>query len=224
MPKKTVVVACSTIRPELQAVMERYGCDYPVFYMDARLHDRPDDLRKTVQQTLDTLTDVDRVLLPFGYCGGTTVGLRSGDFEMFLPKSDDCITLFLGSRENREAVPDERYTFFLTQGWLDSERNILQEYQRLCSKYNQRRADRVMKAMYQNYHTLGLVDSKLFPLKPQVEEVQKIADLLHLEHRVLPGTENLLQKLLCGPYIDGTLLRIGPYQEVTKSLFDNEIT
>lgn len=223
MPVKTAIIACSTIRPELQAMMELCGCEYPVFYMDARLHDRPDDLRQAVQAQLDQLTDVDRVLLPFGYCGGTTVGLRSGNFEMILPRSDDCITLFLGSRENRNAVPDERYTFFLTQGWLDSERNILQEYERLCGKYNRRRADRVMRAMYRNYHAIGLVDSGLFPLEPQVELSGKIADLLHLEHRVLPGTGSLLQKLLCGPYDDQSLLRIGPYEEVTKASFGSAI-
>lgn len=224
MPVKTIVIACSTIRPELQAMMESCGCEYPVIFMDAQLHDRPDDLRKAVQEQLDKLTDVDRVLLPFGYCGGTTVGLRSGNFEMILPKSDDCITLFLGSRENRKAVPDERYTFFLTQGWLDSERNILKEYDRLCEKYNQRRADRVMQAMYQHYHTIGLVDSGLFPLEPQTEISGKIADLLHLDHKVLPGTGSLLQKLLCGPYDDGTLLRIGPKEEVTKAHFGSGIT
>lgn len=223
MPVKTVVIACSTIRPELQAMMERCGCEYPVFYMDAKLHDRPDDLRQAVQAQLDTLTDVDRVLLPFGYCGGTTVGLRAGDFEMILPKSDDCITLFLGSRENRKAVPDERYTFFLTQGWLDSERNILKEYERLCEKYNQRRADRVMQAMYQHYHAIGLVDSGLFPLEPQTEVSEKIADLLHLEHKVLPGTGSLLQTLLCGPYDDPSLLRISPHKEVTKAHFGSKI-
>lgn len=149
-------------------------------------------MQTLAKEQVEKLTDVDRVLLPFGYCG-TTVGLHAGNFEMILPKPDDCITLFLGSRENRKAVPDER--------------NILKEYDRLCEKYNQRRADRVMRAMYQHYHAIALVDSGLFPLEQQTEVSEKIAELLHLEHKVLPGTGILLQKQLCGPYDDGRLLR-----------------
>lgn len=223
MPEKRVIIACSTIRPELQAVMKALGCDDPVIFLDAQLHDRPDELRGAVQRELDQLTNVDRVLMPFGYCGGTTVGLRTGDFELVLPKVDDCITLFLGSREKRKAVPDERYTFFLTQGWLDSPRNILSEYQRLKEKYNQRRADRVMGAMYGHYHAIGLVDHGLFPLEPQEETTDEIAALLHLERRTLPGTGSLLEKLLTGPYDDGSFLRIGPRSEVTKAHFGSAI-
>lgn len=223
MPEKTVVIACSTIRPELQAAMARCGLQYPVFYMDARLHDRPEELHRMVQDKLDSLTGIGRVLLPFGYCGGTTIGLRAGEFELILPKADDCITLFLGSRENRQAVPDERYTFFLTQGWLDSDRNLLSEYASLCERYSQKRADRVMKAMYRNYHALGLVDTGLFPLEPQVETCGRIAELLHLEPRVLPGTWSLLQALLQGPWDDPRLLRIAPGETITKAHFGIEI-
>lgn len=223
MPVKTAIIACSTIRPELQAAMTLCQLDYPVFYMDARLHDRPDDLRIAVQAQLESLTGIHRVLMPFGYCGGTTVGLRTGDFELILPRTDDCITLFLGSRENRKAVPDERYTFFLTQGWLDSERNVLAEYNRLCEKYNQKRADRVMRAMYQHYHAIGLVDSGLFPLEPQTQVSEEIAALLRLDHKVLPGTDSLLRQLLLGPWDEARFLRVGPHEEVTKALFGEEL-
>ena len=59
-PDRTVIIACSTIRPELEEAQARCGCVYPVFYMDAMLHDRPDDLRAAVQENLDRLEEVEQ--------------------------------------------------------------------------------------------------------------------------------------------------------------------
>ncbi len=222
MTVRTAVIACGTIRPELEAVMEECGCSYPAVFLDAALHDRPEDLRREIQKQLDTLTETDRVLLSFGYCGGAAAGLCTGDFEMILPKADDCITMFFGSEEVRRAVPDERYTFFLTEGWISSERNLLGEYERLRGRYGEKRADRVMSAMYRNYHAVGLVDTGLFERAPQEEKARQTADLLHLDLRIFEGTGEWLRKLLLGPYGEG-FIRIGPHETVERSCFHGSL-
>lgn len=220
---RTVIIACSTIRPELETAMEQCGCEYPVIWMDAKLHDRPDKLNKAVQAELDALTDIDHVILPFGYCGGTTAGLKAGSFELILPKVDDCITMFLGSRDVRRSIPDEERTFFLTQGWLTSERSILCEYARLSKKYGQDSADMVMDAMYQHYSHLALIDTGLFPTQPQLELLAETAALLKLERRVFSGTPELLNRLLRGDWDDEAILRIAPHETVTKEHFGTAI-
>lgn len=214
--KKTVMIVCKSILPEVTGVLEKLQCSYPMMVMDAALHDRPEELKKKLQETLDQLENVDRVLLTIGYCGGSVKGLKAGDFEMILPRVDDCITMFLGSKEKRKAVKNEERTFFLLKGWLDSERNILAEYQRIVEKYGEDNADMVMEMMYQHYLKFDLVDTGLFEIEPQLEKMEQIAQLLDKEYEVLQGTDSMMERLISGPYDEEHFVLVKPFGEVKE--------
>lgn len=76
----------------------------PLHILTDNNHDVPNRLREAIQRELDGIQDADRVLMAFGTCGGAMVGLRTGNFQLILPRVDDCLSLLMGSMEQRYAA------------------------------------------------------------------------------------------------------------------------
>ena len=206
---RTRIVACRTIADELDVARRETGCDLAVSWVESGLHNWPDKLRVRIQQVIDGITDADRVLLAFGYCGNSVVGLTTGDFELIVPRVDDCISLMLGSCARREEVCAEKTTYFLTPGYLDHESNIWSEYQAFAARRGQKTADSVYAAILAHYRRLAVLDTGSFDVEAFVERTRPIAAAFHLGHEVIAGTTDYLRRLLTGPWDDG-FIRIGP--------------
>ncbi len=79
---KTVILACNTIRDELEKSASAADCRHPFIWIESGLHLVPDSLRKRVQEELDRISGVERVLLGFGFCGNAVAGLETRDFQL----------------------------------------------------------------------------------------------------------------------------------------------
>jgi hypothetical protein len=156
---------------------------------------------------------VDQVILGFGYCGNSLLGLKSDNFRIIFPRADDCITLMLGSTENRKKVSEEMSTYFLTKGWLVYERNIWAEYLDTVKRMGKEKADRIFALMLRHYKRLGIVDTGAYDLNDFLEKTEVIADELKLKHQVIPGTLTFLKKLLTGPW-DENFIIINPGETI----------
>jgi len=121
---ETVILACNTIRDELEKIAAETNCPHNFVWVESGLHLVPDSLRRRLQEELDKIDGVSRVLLAFGFCGNAVVGLKSGGYQLVIPKVDDCITLLLGSKENKDSYSRQGGVYFLTKGWLEGEANI----------------------------------------------------------------------------------------------------
>jgi hypothetical protein len=211
---RTLIVACRTIKDELLLACREAGRDLPVSWVESGLHNWPDRLRARIQEVLDGITGADRVLLAFGYCGNSVVGLTSGPFELIVPRADDCITLMLGSGARREEVSAETGTYFLTPGYLEHESNIWSEYQAFAARRGAEMADRVYATLLAHYRRLGIIDTGSFDVDRFVERVRPIAATFGLQQQVIPGTTRYLQRLVTGPWDEG-FITIGPRETLT---------
>ena len=81
------------------------------------------------------------MLLGFGNCGNAIQGLKSGDFELIVPRLDDCVSLVLGSQRYRERYSREHHAFYLTDGWITGSRTIEVEYNEMIEDYGEEEAD-----------------------------------------------------------------------------------
>lgn len=208
---RSIVVCCETIRDELTMAMKEIGCDYPVIWIESGLHNFPNRLKDRLQETLDSVNGFERVLMGFGFCGNAVVGLCAGDFELVLPRVDDCITMLLGSVSQKNQ--NER-TYFLTKGWLDGERNIWWEYQYTINKYGLELGKEIYTAVLAGYRNLGILDTGAYDIDTLCSRTELIAHELGLEHKILPASTTYLSKLLTGPWPDNGFLTIRPYQEI----------
>ena len=139
---RTVIIACRTIENELLAAMERSHCPHEIRWLESGMHNQPRKLREKLQSSLDSCDEFHTVLLCMSLCGNAVAGLKTHDFQLVIPRCDDCISLMLGSSARRKALPA---TYFFTEGWLKSDKSLWAEYQNCLEKYGQKRTERIFR-------------------------------------------------------------------------------
>ncbi|MGO9022587.1 MAG: DUF1638 domain-containing protein [Syntrophobacteraceae bacterium] len=223
---ETIILACNTIRDELEKAVAETDCPHDIVWVESGLHLVPDSLRKRMQEELNKIKGVSRVLLAFGFCGNAVAGLTTGDYQLVIPKVDDCITLLLGSKENRENCARQGGVYFLTKGWLEGEVNIWKEYQAVLERFGLERTERVYRIMLAHYKFLGLIDTGAYDLTGLVPHAREISATLKLELLILKGTDHYLRHLLSGPWDYESFAVIPPFTTIEPThlgLFANAV-
>lgn len=213
---KTVIVTCRTLEDELHAALLKSGRDYPVIWLESGLHNTPQKLTARLQEELDKI-EADRVLLAMGFCGNAVAGIH-GNFEIILPRVDDCISLLLGSVERRMEIAREHAAYFFTEGWMRGERNIIVEYEHTLEKYGEEMTETIMEMMYAHYRTLAILNCGVGNVPSLLERTKEIADILHLEQKELPATLDYLEELFTGPWSDEKYIKLVPGQVLDSAL------
>jgi len=199
---RITLVTCETIEDEVKAALARLGLDYRVVWLEGGLHNNPGRLREKLQDILDEADGhCDQLIFTLGYCGGGVSGLSTGNYITVLPLADDCLSLLLGSMAARRAASSPP-TYFLTQGWMRHENNMVDSYKATVEKYGPARADRINKLMLANYKRFGLVDTGVYDLDQAAAKVAPLAAKMDLAVEALPGESGWLERLLTGPYDD----------------------
>ncbi|MBP2663619.1 MAG: hypothetical protein H6Q71_1567 [Firmicutes bacterium] len=212
----TAILACQTLQAELTLAIQETKVDFPIIYVESGLHNTPELLHKRIQEEINRIDNVDTILLLFGYCGNSLLGIKSDRSKLVLPKVDDCIPLLLGSCEARKSISKEMGTYFLTKGWLDYEKNLLKEYERCIERYGQARTSKIMKIMLGHYKRFMLIDTGAYPVESVLAQTKDIAERLNLCHDITPGSLRLFHKLLQGEW-DEEFLVLEPGEAVTIS-------
>ena len=210
----TVIITCKTLEEELTLAMKNTGLEFPVEYIESGLHERPKKLAEAVLERFEA-AEADRVLLCIGQCGNSLIGLSAGDFELIMPKVDDCLSMLLGSTQKKTRLSMEDRAFFLTKGWLKGESTIMSQYRRSVEKYGEDIAISILESMYAHYKTVGLIDTGTSPIDELWDSTEEVADLLGFERRVYKGTISYIEQLLTGPWDDGKFIVKKPHETIT---------
>ncbi|MBQ6671374.1 MAG: DUF1638 domain-containing protein [Firmicutes bacterium] len=216
----TIIVACKTIEDEVSIAKSDLGCSFPVEYIESGLHDRPKKLARTVQELLDDLK-ADRVLLCLGQCGNSMIGIKAADFELIMPKVDDCLSLLLGSSRKKSQISITDKAFFMTSGWLKGESTIMSEYQRSLRRYGKETAQSVIEMMYGHYKTMGLIDTGIDEMSKLYEKTEPMAKMLKLEQKTYEGSIDYIKQLLTGPWDPEHFIVKQPFEKVLSDDFLN---
>lgn len=214
---KAVILCCASLEKEVRLAMARKEISYPLHILTDNNHDVPNRLREAIQRELDGIRDADRVLMAFGTCGGAMVGLRTGNFQLILPRVDDCLSLLMGSMEQRYAALQGGFGIFLTESWLSSSRGMENELERIRRVYPPKRAETIIRLMYRNFDSLNVIDTGAYPVESILPRTQALAEQLHLTHRVVPGDSRYLETLLVGPWDAGRFICIPENTVITDA-------
>lgn len=192
------IISCATVAEELRhlGVPEER-----LTVLEFGLHIVPDQLKERLQETIDAVPGDGDILLGYGLCSYAVAGLRSDRHRLVIPRVDDCIALFLGSRaEHLERLAQAPGTYYLTKGWVEAQWDTIAEYGRLVEKYGEKRASRVAEAMYKNYTQVVLIDTGNYRMDEYREFARAMADFLGLEFVEIPGSNRLLEMMLSGEW------------------------
>jgi hypothetical protein len=132
------------------------------------LHNRPGHLRSNLQARIDAVRPevYDAVVLVYGLCGQSTLGLKAGHVPLVIPRAHDCITLFLGSRERyKEEFESHPGTYWYAQDYMErnadmegvpataismgsaADADLQAQYDGYVEKYGKENADYLMEVM-----------------------------------------------------------------------------
>jgi hypothetical protein len=212
IPERTAVLACASVMEEMLPLMPP-GMTHEV--LDFGLHVNPESLKTTLQQAIDAVPPiVDTIILGYGLCSMAVVGLQSERCTLIIPKVDDCIAIFLGSRDayrsQHRAVPG---TYYLTKGWIEAGDGPFAEYDRLVARYGRERAEWVMEQMLGNYSRLALVNTGHHDMERYRDYAQRTASRFQLRYEEIPGSNALVKRMLSGSW-DGDFVVAHPGETI----------
>jgi Protein of unknown function (DUF1638) len=216
--KEHHVISCATVAEELRVLgvpEER------LTVLEFGLHIYPDQLKKRLQEAIDSVPGDCDILLGYGLCSYAVVGLESGTHRLVVPKVDDCIALFLGSRaEHLARLAEAPGTYYLTKGWVEAQKETIDEYERMVEKYGEERANKVAMLMYKNYTRVVLIDTGNYRMDDYRDFAKLMALFLELDFVEVPGSNRLLDMMLSGDWDSeflvadpGTPIPLDPFQQ-----------
>jgi len=118
------VIACEVLRRELYHAAARAPHAARVTLLPQGLHDNSDTCRRRLQNEVDAAGPdaCDAVLLGYGLCNNSLVGVRAGAVPLVVPRAHDCITLLLGSKERyRRLFEEAPGTYWFSSGWVEQQ-------------------------------------------------------------------------------------------------------
>lgn len=197
-PARVKVISCATV---IEEMAPRMPDEMAREVLDFGLHFRPGGLRAALQEAIDRSTGYDTLLLGYGLCSRGVVGLRATTARLVIPRVDDCIAIFLGSRADyaREHAK-EPGTYYLTKGWIEAKDSPLDGIAELVPKYGEVRAERMMKLMLKNYTRVAFIDTGAYELERYRSYSQENARRFDLRYEEIEGKPGLVEKLLYGPW------------------------
>ena len=215
---KTKIIACETLRDELELALQLTQSDYEIYWVASGLHSFPKKLRVHLQHYIDSITECNRVLMAFGACGNAAVGLRTREKELIFPKVDDCASMLIGSIAKRTELA-ENCTYCITPGLLRGQFNVWQAYQYLVKEYGEKTGAAVTKRILSQYKYLGLLQDDSYDLESFLPTFHQVSAGLKLEERLLPASVQYLLDLLSGPWEEDRFHIFPPQSVITAFPF-----
>lgn len=198
---RTKIIACATVIEEMLPLLPP-GVAH--LTLDFGLHVNPDQLRRTLQDAVDeSANQMDTIILGYGLCSQAVIGLQANGCTLVVPRVDDCIAIFLGSRAAyKQQSRAEPGTYYLTKGWIEVGDSPFAEYDRLVERYGLERADWVIGVMLRNYTRLALINTGQYELERYRDYARRTAARFGLRYEEIEGSTALVKKMVYGPWDD----------------------
>jgi len=226
--RPTVIIACRVMQEHLQQLLPT---DTPVTYLEITLHNTPKKLAAALQHEIDMIAQPSNILVGYGLCGNGLLGVKSGPHTLIIPRTHDCVAIFLGSHQRYVqrffANPN---TYYLTRGWLDAKDEPLQDYLDYVRDYDEETADYLVEMKYRHYRKLcmvGFSQQELDECRPMALRVAEFCGKRwNMEYEEIVGSTSMLQTLIGMPAQLGSandeFVVIQPGEEIEVEMFLRE--
>jgi len=193
------VIACATVIEEMLPLLPP---DVGHKVLDFGLHRDPARLRCALQEAIDEVQDrTDTLILGYGLCSQGVIGLQARSCVLVIPKVDDCISIFLGSRSaHRKQSRQEPGTYYLTKGWIEAGDGPFDEFDRIAQKYGRAKAEKVISLMLANYKRLALINTGQYEMDRYRDYARRTSERFGLRFEEIEGSDELVKKMIDGPW------------------------
>lgn len=199
--RPTAIIACRVMQEHLQRLLPEGSA---VTYLEIALHNTPKKLAAALQQEIDAIARPSNVLIGYGLCGNGLVGVKSGPHTLIIPRTHDCVAIFLGSQQRYVqrffANPN---TYYLTRGWLEAKDEPLQDYLDYLRDYDEETADYLVEMKYRHYRKLCMVGYSRQELEECSPMALRVAEFCamrwNMDYEEVIGSTALLEALIGMP-------------------------
>lgn len=236
------MIACQVFYREISYLAATSPHATSVTWLSQGLHDTPNLLRASVQQEIDRIDkaieehalkhDPDIILIGYGLCSNGTVGLSSRKLPLVVPRTDDCIGVFLGSQarylKEFSAHPG---TYWLNNGWIETAfLPTAQNYETMWKQYEQDygedNADYLLeqeRSWTLKYDTLGYITSDIYQNEAFEEYAKEVGIYNKWQFLKLPGDTSFLRRLVAGDYRESEVLICPPGKTIAASFDERKL-
>ncbi len=206
------------------------------------LHNRPKGLREILQEEIDDIAanQYDAILLVYGMCGTSTIGLTARETPLVMPRAHDCITLYLGSQERyNEEFKRHPGTYWYSVDYMERAEpgagvalgaagieDTEAKYAEYVEKYGKESADMLMEEMAkwgQHYTRAAFIDMGLGDKAPYEKMAQDKAQREGWQYERMQGNRRLLRALVNGEWADEEFLLVPPAHTIKQDYNDGRL-
>lgn len=227
------IIACRVLTRELSYYASQSPHAVEITWLPQGLHDTPDRLRAMLQQTIDGLAQQkeqrilkhlpDVLVLGYGLCSNGVVGLEVGDIPVVIPRTDDCIALFLGSqRRYLDLFTQNGGTYWLNNGWIEtaffpSREQLAARRQEYVELYGEDNADFLLDQdglWMKNYNTAAYIRSPVYENPAYPGLVRQVAADNGWKYAEFQGDTRLIRMMAEGTWNDTEFCVCPPHSRV----------
>ena len=236
---RLTVIACSSLRPELEMLAADAKTAITFRHLEMGLHERSAAaLRDALQGEIDKAADCDAVVIGYGLCNRGVVGLKARSLPVVIPRAHDCIGMLLGGSPRYLAqLETQPGTYFQSAGWLEHSRaSVLQPTftfgpnsnvtrAALIERYGEENADYLLEqfdGFTRRYERLAYIATQAPASARWEEAAKKNAADRNWKFERLPGDLGWLRRLLNAEWNAREFLTLQPGERVMLT-FDESL-
>lgn len=235
------LICCEIFFREVCSLIASSRHTWDVEFLPKGLHDLGNEkMVARLQKCIDAVTTdhCDAIVLGYGLCNNGIVGLSAGKLKLVVPRSHDCIGIFMGDRHRyRESFDAHPGTYYRTTGWIErddatsaqditvqQQLGLFMQYETLVEKYGEENAKYIMEQMGDgraNYDRLVYINMGLGCEGDFIETARREADANDWTFEEMQGSMSILKRLIDGDWDDDFLV-VEPGGRIAVS-YDDDI-
>ena len=229
-----IALTCSALARALYGLAATGPHIVTVQLFDQGLHNTPRNLRDLLQDGIDAIQpdEADAILLAYGICGTSTLGLKARHTPLVIPRAHDCITLYLGSRQRYdEEFNAQPGTYWYSADYLERSKSnaglgasmpgmIDTVYDEYVERYGKDNADYLMEVMGEwgkHYTRAVFIDTGQSDTQNFEDEARDQAERRGWTFERKEGNRRLLEMLVKGQWNEDEFLVVPPGHTVQQS-------
>jgi hypothetical protein len=192
--------------------------------VEAQLHINPERLKEALRVAVaDADVPGATIVLGYGLCSRSILGLKTEHATLVVPRVDDCIAMLLGSNEAFSAEAEKQPgSYYVAKAYLEECDTIMSDHEKLVDKRGREKAERMMRLLLKHYTRVVLVDTGRYDLEPYRARVAEFAGTFDLAVEEIPGTTRILDALVADDWGDDFVVA-PPGHELTLRDFRPEL-
>lgn len=235
---RLAMVACEVMVREVSSLIAQSEHVISVRWMKQGLHDNPSMLNRMLKEKIAEIEEqneqlaadkkFDAIVLGYGLCSNGVIGVGSDTLPLVIPKSDDCMALFLGSQSRYlELFHKYKGIYWYTPGWIEyaftpSPASYQQRWREYAETYGEENATFLLEqenSWIANYRYGIFIDSPVYHRADYAEYSKNAAESFGWTYLGVEGKMDYFSELLSGTW-DSARFLVCPPGYIAEASYD----